>query len=169
MSPSCFTTPVGERQRETERGEVGQTDRDSAALADGVTGDLTKQTDSLFVHFLVAFGFVGLRGSTGTTGGEHFLSLLRFKDLEGAHERFIDGHHRSGIVEFTTIVRGREDRHQTPLRKELVSVLHNLMRSANEVEIVFFEELCDDITAERERNAAIVLTPTLNVLIRIAP
>lgn len=43
------------------------------------------------------------------------------------------------------------------------------MRSADEVEVVPFEELRDDVLTEGEGDTAVVLAPTLNVLIGVGP
>ena len=47
--------------------------------------------------------------------------------------------------------------------------LGNLVCPANEVEVVFVEELGDHLGAEGEGDATIVLAPSLNVLVRVAP
>jgi hypothetical protein len=52
--------------------------------------------------------------------------------LKGAHERIVDGHHCSCIVELAAIVRGGEERHQLSLREELVAIFDYLMSSRNE-------------------------------------
>lgn len=54
--------------------------------------------------------------------------LISLNYLEGAHECLVNAHHGAGVVKFATVVRGREKRHQLPLRKELVSILHYLCR-----------------------------------------
>ena len=43
------------------------------------------------------------------------------------------------------------------------------MCSAYEVEVVSVEELGDDVGAEREGDAAVVLSPPLHVLVRVRP
>ena len=43
------------------------------------------------------------------------------------------------------------------------------MRPTDEVEVVPVQELADHIGSERERYAAVVLRPALNVFIRIGP
>ena len=43
------------------------------------------------------------------------------------------------------------------------------MRSADKIKIVSVEELADDVSTERERNTAVVLAPTLYILVRIRP
>lgn len=52
--------------------------------------------------------------------------LISFNYLEGAHECLIDAHHGAGVVKLAAIVWGGEKRHQLPLRKEFVSILHHL-------------------------------------------
>lgn len=55
------------------------------------------------------------------------------------------------------------------LGEELVAVLDDLVRSADQVEVVPLEELCNDVLAEGERNTAVVLAPSLDVLIGVGP
>ena len=43
------------------------------------------------------------------------------------------------------------------------------MRPADEVEVVSVEELGDDVCAEGEGDAAVVLAPPLHVLVRVRP
>lgn len=60
-----------------------------------------------------------------------------------------------------------EERHELPLGKELVSILDDLVRAADEVHVVLLEEARDDVGSERERDSAIVLRPTGDVLVRV--
>lgn len=45
----------------------------------------------------------------------------------------------------------------------------DLVRSADEVQVVAVEELADHVGPEGEGHAAVVLSPALNVLIRVRP
>jgi len=90
-----------------------------------------------------------------------------FEDLEGAHEALVDGHHRTAIVELAAIVGRREDGHERAVAKELVAILHHLMRPDDEVEVVAFEEFGDHVGTKREGDAAVVLGPARNVLIGV--
>jgi hypothetical protein len=56
--------------------------------------------------------------------------------LERAEQALVDAHHRTGIVEFTAVVGRTEQCHELTLRKELVTILHNLMGTAYEVHVV---------------------------------
>lgn len=69
----------------------------------------------------------------------------------------------------TAVIRCREQRDKLPLRKELVPVLDDLMRAADEVHVVFLQESRDDVGAEREGHAAVVLGPAGDVLVRVGP
>ena len=53
----------------------------------------------------------------------------RLEDVEGAHERRVDGHDRARVVELPTIIGRREQRDQLTLREELVAVLDDLRNS----------------------------------------
>ena len=56
--------------------------------------------------------------------------------LERAQQTLINAHHRPCIVEFSTVIWCTKECHQLPLRKELVAVFHDLMRSADEIHVV---------------------------------
>lgn len=62
--------------------------------------------------------------------------LGRFEDLERAEERFVDGHHGSGIVKLSAVIRSTKEGDELSFREEFVSILYNLMRSADEVHVV---------------------------------
>jgi hypothetical protein len=98
------------------------------------------------------------------------LSLLGwFEDLEGAHKCFIDAHHCSGIIEFAAIVGCGKEGNELPAGKEFVSVFDDLMRAANEVQVVLMQKLRDNVLPERKRDTPIVFAPSVNLLIRIGP
>src|SRR5687768_7090914 len=59
------------------------------------------------------------------------------EDLETAHKGVINRHHGSSVVEFTAIVRSREESDKLPLSKEFISIFYNLMGSTDQVNIVF--------------------------------
>lgn len=89
--------------------------------------------------------------------------------LEGTHERFINTHHSAGIVKLATIVGSRKQSDQLPFGEKLVSIFDDLMRPTDEVEVMSVQELADHVGSERERYAAVILRPALNVFIRIGP
>jgi hypothetical protein len=98
------------------------------------------------------------------------LSLLGwFEDLEGAHECFIDAHHCSSIIEFAAVVRCGKEGDELSAGKEFVSVFDDLMRAANEVQVVLVQKLRDNVLPERERDTPIVFAPSVNLLIGIGP
>lgn len=57
----------------------------------------------------------------------------------------------TGVVKFTAIVRGREQRDQLTLGEELIAILDDLMGTANQVALVANQELADHLL-ERTRN-----------------
>lgn len=56
----------------------------------------------------------------------------------------------TSIVKFTAVVGRGEQGHQLALGKELISVLDDLMRTANQVEFVFPQEFRDDLQGKKE-------------------
>lgn len=43
------------------------------------------------------------------------------------------------------------------------------MGSTDEVHVMFVEELCDNVSTESERDAAVVLAPAQDILVRVSP
>jgi len=98
-----------------------------------------------------------------------FTLVSRLEDLERAHQRVVHGHHGSGVVELAAIVGRREEGDQLALGKELVPILHDLMGSADEIELVLLQELGHHLGSEGEADAAVVLAPAHGVLVGIGP
>ena len=69
---------------------------------------------------------LGLRGETGN-GVHQAPPLRRLQNLEAAHEVLVHRHHGARVVELAAVVGRAEHRHQLPLSKELVPVLHHLV------------------------------------------
>jgi hypothetical protein len=89
--------------------------------------------------------------------------------LERAHEGFVHTHHSAGIIKFAAIIRSAEQRDELPPSKEFVAVFNDLVRSANEIQVVAAKELSNDVLAKRERNTAIVLPPPNYVFVWVRP
>lgn len=75
-----------------------------------------KSSANLFVFALVLFGLRSAsrrrHGSARVQGAVRKLLLVgRLEDLKGAHERLVDRHHGTGVVELATVVGRREERH----------------------------------------------------------
>jgi len=110
----------------------------------------------------------------GSDGAKTFrlcslLALDRLQHLEAAHERLVNGHHRSCIVELPTVVGRTENCDELSLREELVAVLHNLVSTNNQVHVVLLQEAAHDVWPEDEGDTAVVLSPTGDVLVWISP
>ena len=101
-------------------------------------------------------------------GQHYFAFLINFAAyLERTQQALIYAHHCTCIVEFTAIVRCTEEGHQLSFREELISVLHDLMSSANKVHVVLLQEAGNDIGSEGERHTAVVFTPAGDILVRV--
>ena len=121
----------------------------------------------------VSLGLVGWRslGSQAVSGcGCSGATWVRgAQDGETAHERVIDRHQCTAVVELSAIVWRTEDGAKLSAAEELVAVLDDLMCSANKIYIVFLEELLDDGLAKRVRDTAVVLSPTRLSFLRVRP
>ena len=87
--------------------------------------------------------------------------------LERAQQTLIDAHHGACIVEFAAIIGCTEKGDELSFGEELVAVFDDLMRTTDEVHIVLLQESRDDIRAEGEGHASVVLAPSSDILVRI--
>jgi hypothetical protein len=71
-------------------------------------------------------------------------------NLERAKQALVDAHHSTRVVEFAAVVRRAEQSHKLPLGEELVAVLDDLMRTADQVHVVFLKESRHDVWSEGE-------------------
>ena len=111
-----------------------------------------------------------LAGEYTLPSAEPILLLLRrLENLERAQQGLVDTHHRTRVVEFAAVVRGGEQSDELALAKELVSVLDDLVGAAYQIHVVLLEEARHDVGPECEGDAAIVLAPACDVLVRIRP
>jgi len=92
-----------------------------------------------------------------------------FDDLKGAEQSFVDAHEGAGVVELAAIVWRGEDGDELPVGEELVAVFDDLVGPANEIEIVFLEELGDLVGAEGVGDAPVVFAPALDVGVGVGP
>jgi hypothetical protein len=79
-------------------------------------------------------------------------------------------HHGTCIVKFSAIVRSRKKSHELSSSKEFVSILDDLVGTADQVEIVFLvQKLCHDIFPKGKRDTLVIFTPAINFIVRIGP
>ena len=74
----------------------------------------------------------------------------RLQNLEGTHKSIIHSHHCSGIVKFTTVVGRRENRYKFSPSEEFITVFDHLMRSHDEIKIMFFKKFLDNFLSKCE-------------------
>ena len=89
--------------------------------------------------------------------------------LERTDQVLVDDHHRALIHELPAIIRRRENSHELSFGEELITVLDDLMRAANKVDPVAAVELGHDFRAEDERDAALVVRPGADRVVRVRP
>ena len=111
----------------------------------------------------------GCSRSVPVVRGEPLSLFGRFEDLERTHEGFVDRHHRSGVIEFTTIIRCGKNRDQLSPCEELVPIFDDLMRADDQIQIVFVQERRHDVLTERKGHTPIIFTPSIDFLIGIRP
>lgn len=69
----------------------------------------------------------------------------------------------------TAVVGSAEQRDELSFREELVAVFDDLVGATYQIEVVFVQELADDLRAEREADAPVVLAPAHLVLVGVGP
>jgi hypothetical protein len=97
------------------------------------------------------------------------LSYAPGTNLERAEQTLIDTHHGTRIVKLSTVVRRTEQGDELAFREELVSVLDHLMRTTDEVHVVFLQEARNHVRTEGETDTSIILTPASDVLVGVRP
>lgn len=93
----------------------------------------------------------------------------RLENLEGTHQGVVDAHHGARVGKLSAVVWRGEDGDQASICEELVAGLDDLMRAAHEVEVEAVEEADDNVGAKGEGDAAIVLAPAADLLVRVGP
>merc|ERR1712070_544141 len=96
-------------------------------------------------------------GPASLSQGLSLLALHGLEHLEAAHQRLVDRHHRSRVVKLAAVIRRAEKRDELTLGEELVPILDDLVRAANQVHVHLLQEAGDYIGPEDERDSAVVL------------
>jgi hypothetical protein len=89
--------------------------------------------------------------------------------LEGAEQTLIHTHHGTGVVELAAVVGRTEEGNELALREEFVTILDDLVGTANQVHVMFLQESGDHVRSKGERHATVILAPPSDVLIGIGP
>lgn len=97
------------------------------------------------------------------------LLLRRLQDLKGTQQTLVHAHHGAGIVKLSAIVGRAEQRNELPFREEFISILHNLMRAADQVHVVLLQEARYHVGSKCKGDATVVFTPSGNVLVWVRP
>lgn len=89
--------------------------------------------------------------------------------LEGAEQTLIHTHHGAGVVELAAVVGRAEEGYELALREELVTILDDLVSTADQVHVMFLKEPGNHVRSKGERHATVILAPSSDVLIRVGP
>ena len=100
---------------------------------------------------------------------EALFLVSRLEDLKAAHKRIIDRHHRSRVVKLAAVVWRTKQCDELPSLEELVPIFDNLMRSADEINVVLAVELADDVLAEGKTNTSVVITKLFHAALGVRP
>lgn len=106
-----------------------------------------------------------------TSKSIHILLLLLsgLQDLERAEQAFVDTHHGTGVVKLSAVIGRAEQGNELAFRKELVTILDDLMGTTYEIHVMLLQESGHYIWAEREGHTTVVFAPPGDVLVRIGP
>jgi hypothetical protein len=95
---------------------------------------------------------------------------VSFKCNKLAHKVLVYIHHSSVVVKVTTVILGRKNGNQLlVLSEETISIFHDLMSSANQIEVMLFEEFFKLFPSKNEATASFVLFPVSHVVIWVIP
>ena len=95
---------------------------------------------------------------------------VAFEGDEFAHQVLVHVHHGCIVVEVAAVVFGAEDGHKLlVLSEEAVAVFHDLMASADEVQVVPLKKLVELLLAEHPAASSLILLPVSCIIIRIIP
>jgi hypothetical protein len=87
--------------------------------------------------------------------------------LEGAKQRSVNVHDSAVVLEFSAIVWSRKNCYKLSFTEKFITLLHNLMGTANKVKIVLFQEVINYISSKNVADPSFILPPTCNILLRI--
>lgn len=111
--------------------------------------------------------------SVGLVGHVTGIDLLAFvcwlEDLEAAHEGFVDGHHGARVVKLSTVVGRAEECDELAAVEELVTILHDLVGTANKIDVVLVCKLADDSLAKDVADTSIVFCVAIDTPLRVRP
>ncbi|TVU49178.1 hypothetical protein EJB05_00474, partial [Eragrostis curvula] len=91
------------------------------------------------------------------------------ENLERTRQGLVNAQHSPGIVELAAVIRRREHGHELSIGEELVPILHDLVRPADEVQVMFLKKLGDLVRPKRAGHSPLARTPSCNSFSRIRP
>lgn len=100
---------------------------------------------------------------------EQIFLFYRLDDFKLAHQLFVDDRGGCGVIPLTVVAWRGEDSDEAAVGEELVAVLDDLVRTANQNKVMLLIEFLHDVRSEGVTNSALVLTPSSNVLVGITP
>jgi len=96
-------------------------------------------------------------------------SIYWLQDVKGATESLVYIQNSCIVVKFSAIVGCREYSYKTSIGHEFVSINDHLMCPTNEIKLMFAIELLYDIVSKHITHASIVVSPSLDFIIRVRP
>ncbi|GMT10531.1 hypothetical protein PFISCL1PPCAC_1828, partial [Pristionchus fissidentatus] len=111
----------------------------------------------------------GLRGHSSLLHSHSNCLRCRLVHHECASHLIVHPHGSSMVVELSTVVRGREESHETTRGEELVTILHHLMSAGNQIDTERLAHGHHYILSEDIRGSTSVCLPSLDPRIGIRP
>ena len=96
-------------------------------------------------------------------------SLQGLQEVKRALELRVHDHHRGFVVELAAVIWRTEDGYEVTVAEKFVAFFDDLVRPANQINVVLFQKLLDLELAERVADASVVLAPVLDCLVWIGP
>ena len=92
------------------------------------------------------------------------LRLERSQHMQRAQQIAVHAEHRSRVGQHASIIGRGEDGEQSRVREELVPIVHDLVRSTDQIQVELLEEIEHHFLGERVAHAPLVRTPPLRLV-----
>ena len=107
--------------------------------------------------------------SSAISGPKILSFICRLENLKAAHKSLINAHHCTRVVKLAAIVRCAEKGNKLATLEEFVAVFDDLMRAADQVDVMLLVKLSHHLLAKCKGDPAIVVAICLDASFGIGP
>lgn len=90
-------------------------------------------------------------------------------NLEGAEQAFVHAHHGTRIVKLPAVVWRAEQGHELTLGEELVTILDDLVGTADQVHVMLLEEARHHVRSKGKADTSVIFAPARYILVGVGP